>query len=75
MNIYIDEAGIFANPRRLDSCPSVVGAIVIPTSSHAELLDRFDSLKSLWGHAATEVKGSALDEVQVAQALCLLRSS
>ncbi|MGB7200811.1 MAG: DUF3800 domain-containing protein [Pyrinomonadaceae bacterium] len=73
MHIYIDESGIFNNPDKKGSAPSCVGALIIPTSKKKEVFKEFDALKHRWGKSGQEVKGSKLDESQVAAVVALLQ--
>ncbi len=73
MNIYIDEAGAFASPhQRRPHLYSLVLALVIPTAHESELFGQFLRLRGSWPHQSVEIKGSKLDEGQVAQVVNLL---
>lgn len=68
----MDESGLFANPDKESHAPLCVAALVIPTACHQEVLDRFQSLKTLWGASDAEIKGSKPDETDFHAALTLL---
>lgn len=53
--------------------PSSVGALIIPSSKKKAVFSDFEWLKRKWGFSKTEVKGSKLDETQVAQAVEMLK--
>ena len=72
MYVFIDEAGPFQRPSRphLVSC---VGALLIPESLVQPLFRRFHRLIRSWRVGGREVKGSQLNEAQVAAVLAALR--
>lgn len=72
MHIYIDESGSFLVPKDKKSRVSCVAALVIPSSRRREVVKEFKRLRASWG-SAEEVKGSKLDENQVAATISLLR--
>jgi hypothetical protein len=72
MNIYIDESGPFIPPKRTRRY-SLVLALVIPSSTEAELFYQFLRLRDSWPQQQTiEIKGSKLDEHQAAEVMLLL---
>ncbi len=73
MNIYIDESGIFANPNSRSKALSCVGALVIPTCSIDKVLSKFADLRNGWLGSTAEIKGSKLNEEQVASVVELLK--
>ena len=75
MNIYIDESGIFANPNSRSKALSCVGALVIPTCSIDKVLSKFADLRNGWLGSTAEIKGSKLNEEQVASVVELSSSS
>lgn len=72
MNIYIDESGIFANPHGRPQALSCVGALVIPSAIVDKVLEAFSDLRDRWLGSVAEMKGSDLDEPQVAAVVELL---
>lgn len=72
MHIFIDESGNCVKPQDGSRNLACVGAIVVPGSTLASLEGSFKALKGKWGVTGLEVKGSALDEQQVAAVLNLL---
>ena len=73
MRICIDEAGPFVPPASQQSSYDLVLALVIPSSSEAELFYEFLRLRDSWpGPQQVEIKGSKLDEGQAAQVIDLL---
>lgn len=75
MYIYIDESGIFRNQASRDNIMSCVSALVIPASQREDLFEQFRSLLSSFLPPANgkQIKGSELDEAQIAQVVALLR--
>lgn len=75
MYIYIDESGIFRNPANRDNIASCVSALVIPSSHRRTLFKKFKRLLSKWPPPANgrEIKGSELNEAQIAQVVSLLQ--
>lgn len=72
VNIYVDESGTFAvpaSPRRRVCC---LAGLVLPSKNEGEIFFEFLRLKDCWGLPAGEVKGSGLNETQVAAVLSLL---
>jgi hypothetical protein len=72
MRIYIDEAGNFVVPQNHLSSFSLVLALVIPSTSEAELFYEFLRLRDSWPEQKIEIKGSSLDEHQAAQVINLV---
>lgn len=73
MHIYIDESGNFVVPKDNKHRVSCVTALAIPSCSRREVVKEFKRLRSAWG-SNEEVKGSKLDEDQVAAVISLLRN-
>lgn len=73
MHLFIDESGVFSNPRGQDEAVSVVGVLCVPSRRLSELTAKFLRLKEKWGAGGAEVKGSQLAEHQVKETLVLLR--
>ncbi|MBV5320351.1 MAG: DUF3800 domain-containing protein [Sulfuricurvum sp.] len=73
MNIYIDEAGVFVKPTENKCAVSVVGALILPENKTSIIFSKFEALKSKWGLNDTEVKGSQLNESQVASVIEILQ--
>lgn len=73
MHLFIDESGVFSNPRGQDEAISAVGALCVPSRRLDQLLSKFTKLKEKWGAGEAEVKGSELQEHQIREALVLLR--
>lgn len=71
MRIYIDEAGTFIQPRTKPHFCLVL-ALIIPGASEAALFYEFLRLRDQWPRPRVEIKGSRLDESQVAQVAELL---
>jgi hypothetical protein len=73
MHIYIDESGIFRNPANKDNVASCIAALAVPTTKKKELFQQFKALTSNWRDKNGEVKGSKLDEPQIASVIALLQ--
>jgi Protein of unknown function (DUF3800) len=73
MHIYIDESGIFRNPANKDNVASCIAALAVPTTKKKELFKQFKALTRNWRDKNGEVKGSKLDEPQIASIIALLR--
>jgi hypothetical protein len=73
MHIYIDESGIFRNPANKDNVASCIAALAVPTTKKKELFKQFKSLTRNWTDRNGEVKGSKLDEPQIASVIALLQ--
>lgn len=71
MFILIDESGTFrvATTRRV----SCIAALIVPESFAVTLFRRFRKLIRPWRHGGEELKGSQLDEKQMAAVLALLK--
>lgn len=72
MRIYIDEAGPFVPPNPPRSSFSLVLALIIPTAIEKDLFYEFLRLRDTWPSQNVEIKGSSLDESQVAQVISLV---
>jgi hypothetical protein len=72
MRIYIDEAGPFVPPNPPRSSFSLILALMIPSAIEEELFYEFLRLRDAWPNQAVEIKGSSLDESQVAQVINLI---
>jgi hypothetical protein len=77
MMFYVDESGVFANPRSQPNAISTVAVLGVPTSSGQHLEQTFLALKSSWktSPGSSEVKGSSLREDQVIATLNLLNAA
>ena len=73
MHIYIDESGIFRNPANKDNVASCIAALAVPTTRKKELFKQFKALTRNWRDKNGEVKGSKLDEPQIAAIITLLQ--
>jgi uncharacterized protein DUF3800 len=73
MHIYIDESGIFRNPANKANIASVVAALAVPTSKKKELFKQFRALTHEWRDENGEVKGSNLNEAEIALVISLLQ--
>lgn len=65
MFIYIDESGIFSNPRNVANSISCIGAVVVPESCHREVIKNYKKIKKELKQHNGEVKGSKLEESDV----------
>lgn len=72
MNIYLDESGTFIVPKTRTHRVCCVGGLVIPTASEGALCYEFLRIRDTWPVNPIEVKGSKLDEDQVASVIDLL---
>lgn len=72
MHIFIDESGQFMPLDGAKSRAAAVLALVVPSSSQGALRREFRKLKSSLGNRGTELKGSALSEIQAARIIDLL---
>ena len=72
MNIFIDEAGTFTIPSDREWSISCVGALVIPEQETEEVLLGFKNLKEKWGIKNGEIKGSKLNELEIASVISFL---
>jgi hypothetical protein len=66
VNIYIDEAGSFVPSTRANYVSCVCG-LIIPAAKEQFLFNSFLKLRTSWGKQSEEIKGSSLDEKQVAR--------
>jgi hypothetical protein len=71
VNIYIDEAGSFIPTPRANYVSCVCG-LIVPAGKEQFLFDSFLRLRTSWGKRSDEIKGSSLNENQVARVLQLL---
>ena len=72
MHIFIDESGIFSNPKGRSNVPSCLGALALPTAKLEQIFNNFGRLKNKWGFDNLEIKGSRLDEEQVSAVVEML---
>lgn len=72
MHIFVDEAGPFVLPRIGKWSVSCIGALVIRDIDVDSAFAGFEQIKNGWGLDGAEIKGSKLDEQQVAQLIDLL---
>lgn len=74
MHIFIDESGSFSGVGHEGSAVSAVGALILDDAFMPKLFRRYERLRiNLPKNKAGEVKGSKLDEKQVAAVVDLLR--
>lgn len=74
MHIFIDESGSFAAPPEPRPSVSCVAALVVPDRTLGDVATAFRMWKRRHGFdPGKEVKGSALDEPQIADLIALLR--
>ncbi len=73
MHIYIDESGSYVIPPNNKPKVCCVAALVVPSSKNGQLLSDFVQIRSRWGIATDEIKGSALDEPKIAEVISLLQ--
>jgi hypothetical protein len=70
MHIYIDEAGVFIpDPNHT---ATLVAALVIPSDKKVRLFQEFAAMSAPWPRYKGEIKGSKLDEPQIAEVVSLL---
>ena len=72
MHVYIDEAGVFVVPEKRERYVCCHVALLIPSSQAELVLYEFLRLRDLWGRTQIELKGSSLDEAQIAAVVELL---
>ena len=72
MNIYIDEAGVFVKPKTNKCAISAIGALILTEKDTEEIFTKFNEIKTSWGCADTEIKGSSLNESQVSTVIEML---
>jgi hypothetical protein len=73
MHIYIDESGIFRNPANQENVASCITALAVPTTKKKELFKQFKALTYNWKGDNGEVKGTNLDEPEIASVILLLQ--
>jgi len=73
MDIFIDESGIFRNPANKDNVASCIAALAVATTKKKDLFKQFKALTRNWRDKNGEIKGSKLDEPQIATIISLLR--
>jgi hypothetical protein len=73
MHIYLDESGIFRNPANKDNVASCIAALAVPTTKKKELFKQFKALTHGWRDENGEVKGTNLNEAQIARVISLLQ--
>lgn len=71
MHIYIGESGSFTTPTILMPKISCITALILPSSQNDEIISEYLTIRSSWGESE-EVKGSKLNESQIAQVIELL---
>lgn len=72
MHIFIDESGIFKRSSTREWAVSCVGALTIPDEALRNVLNDFHMLKKGWGTEHVEIKGSDLNEKEIADTISLL---
>lgn len=76
MHIYIDESGSFSGAGQEAPAISVVGALILDDATLPKLFRRYERLRAnLPKNKVGEVKGSKLDEQQIAALVNLLRKN
>jgi len=73
MHIFIDESGIFSNPANQDNVASCIAGLAVPTTKKKDLFKQFKALTRNWRDRNGEIKGSKLDEPQIASVIALFR--
>jgi hypothetical protein len=73
MHIYIDESGIFRNPANQENVASCIAALAVPTTKKKELFKQFKALTYNWKDDNGEIKGTNLDEPEIASVISLLQ--
>ncbi len=71
MHIFIDESGVFLAPPRPKPRVCCVAALVVGDAVVNDLLADFVQLRDSWAAGRGEIKGSTLQEEQVAQVIAL----
>jgi hypothetical protein len=72
MLIFVDESGSFTIPAAGKRNLSCVGALIVPETTHNDLISGFVKLRDTWAGFRQEVKGSELNENQIAEVINLL---
>jgi hypothetical protein len=72
MLIFVDESGSFTIPAAGKRNLSCVGALIVPETTHNDLIRGFVKLRDTWAGLRDEVKGSELHEKQIAEVIALL---
>jgi len=72
MKIYIDESGIFSNPNDQPHAVSCIASLTLPDAED-EIFREFSDLSTTWTLDADEVKGSRLNEDQIASTIAILK--
>lgn len=75
LHIFIDESGTFTGTGAKQPAVSVIGALVIASHRLPRLLEKYAKLRLALPKRKGEVKGSQLDEKQVAAVVELLRKN
>lgn len=73
MKIYIDESGVFSNPNNKPHTVSCIAGLIIPENIEGEIFKKFNDISSKWATNSGEIKGSRLNEPEVAATISLLR--
>jgi hypothetical protein len=72
VHIFIDESGSFSAPQPGKRNLCCIGALVVPEKAYPSLAGAFNALKLSWNGGTDEVKGTKLNEAQVATVIALL---
>src|ERR1039457_3037836 len=72
MLIFVDESGNFTIPQAGKRNLSCVGALVVPETTHNDLISDFVKLRNAWAGSQQEVKGNKLQEKQTTEIINLL---
>lgn len=75
MHIFIDESGTFTGTGAKQPAVSVIGALVVASHRLPRLFEKYANLRLALPKRKGEVKGSQLDEKQVAAVVELLRKN
>ncbi|TWB19557.1 hypothetical protein FBZ99_101330 [Rhizobium sp. ERR 1071] len=75
MHIFIDESGTFAGVGSGKPAVSAIGALILTSYSLPKLFNRYQQLRTNFPKRNGEVKGSLLNEMQVAAVVELLRKN
>jgi Protein of unknown function (DUF3800) len=71
MHIYIDESGSFKTPLVLSPKIACVMALILPSAQNEEILQGYEKIRLSW-NVKEEIKGSQLNEFQIAQVIDFL---
>jgi hypothetical protein len=72
MLIFVDESGSFTIPAAGKRNLSCVGALIVSETTHNDLVSGFVKIRDTWAGLRQEIKGSELNEKQIAEVITLL---